>query len=310
MIKILLFCFVAIFLQLFSGNIDISLIDIFNNQTMAYQIFWNIRVPNTILTFFAGANLSLSGLLFQSIFKNPLATPFTLGISNATILGVAIGVVYGIDSDSGLSFFGFGASFLSIIILLFGYRFIKSNATLLLFGIALGFLYSSILYLIYFKANSSAISEIFSFVFGDVRNATFFDAFSVFIASMILLVFSYTIKKPFKQLLISDQSAILKGVDVKRVIFFILFVISLVIGITISTTGVIGFVGLIVPHIIKNIFKKSSEKLFLLSFLGGGIFLSSCVFFANVLFLPTEVPIGVVTSFLGAVFFIYLLIVS
>jgi len=300
--------FILILLAPFFGQILIGINDISDTSSVKYQIFWDIRVPKVILAFLTGGILSLGGLIFQSIFKNPMGTPFTLGVASGATLFTAIGIVLGFVSF--ISFFAFIGALFTIVILFFITNSLKTiqTTTLLLIGIALSFFYSACLMVMFFISDLSQSYEIVRFTMGSLDTVGFNDVYLLSFGGFFMLLVILKYKKELKLLLISNDFAQLKGIDVQKINYILLFVVSIAVGICVSITGPIGFIGLIVPHILKNIYKISSDKLIIPVFFYGGIFLVFCDLLARNLGGTSDIPIGVVTSFLGAPFFIYLII--
>jgi iron complex transport system permease protein len=292
----------------FFGQINILYSDIFNTNSVNYQIFWDIRVPKVLLAFLTGGILSLGGLIFQSVFKNPMGTPFTLGVASGATLFTAIGIVLGFVSFVAL--FAFIGALLTIVILFLITNSLKTiqTTTLLLIGIALSFFYSACLMVMFFISDLSQSYEIVRFTMGSLDTVGFNDVYLLAIGSIFMLTVILAYKEPLKLLLISNEFAQLKGINVQKINYILLFAVSIAVGICVSITGPIGFIGLIVPHILKTIYKKSSDKLILPVFFYGGIFLVFCDLLARNIGGNSDIPIGVVTSFLGAPFFIYLII--
>ncbi len=292
----------------FFGQIDVSIFNIFDPTKMDYQIFWDLRFPRVVLAFLVGGILSLSGLVFQTIFRNPMGTPFTLGVASGATLFTAIGILLGFSTF--IASFAFAGSLLTIVLLFaLGKRFGgNQTSSLLLVGIALSFFYSASLMILFFISNLEESYEIVRFTMGSLDIVGFTNIWLILIASLALLLVVLRYKKEFHLLLTSYEFAILKGVNVKKINYILLFTVSVAVGICVSIAGPIGFVGLIVPHIIKIIYQKTAHQLILPIFFYGGIFLVICDFIARNLGSSSDIPIGVVTSFLGAPFFIYLII--
>jgi iron complex transport system permease protein len=291
----------------FNGQIPIELYNLDNATTVDYKLFWEIRLPRVIVAFFSGGILALGGLLFQSLFKNPMSTPYTLGVASGSTLGVAFAIVFGFTSL--LSLFGFIGALLTVLIL-FGLTFkLKSYETnaLLLVGIALAFFYNATLMILFYLSNESQSFEIIRFTMGSVDVVGLENTLPILFASISLLMLSLFYKKELKLLLTSNDYAYLKGVQVKRVNTLLLIGVSIAVGISVSITGPIGFVGLIVPHIIKTLHKKSAEQLIIPIFFYGGLFLVISDLIARNLGVSSDIPIGIVTAFLGGPFFIYLI---
>ncbi len=292
----------------FFGQIEISMENILDTSKMDYQIFWDIRLPRTVLAFFVGAILALSGLVFQIIFRNPMSTPFTLGVASGATLFTAIGIVLGFTYF--ISLFAFIGAMLTIILLFIIASRLDNvqTSSLLLVGIALSFFYSACLLVLFFISDLSQSYEIVRFTMGSLDVVGFSDVYLVIIPGIFLFALIKRYKYHITLLLTSYEFASLKGCDVKKTNYILLLGVSLAVGICVSITGPIGFVGLIVPHILKTIMKKSSDKLILPIFFYGGVFLVFCDMIARNLGTVSSIPIGVITSFIGAPFFIYLII--
>ena len=299
---------IIILLSPFYGQIHINPHNIMNPSSIDYTLFWDIRLSRVLVAFFAGAILSLGGLIFQSLFKNPMSTPYTLGVATGSTLGVAFAIVFGFNSLVAL--FGFFGALITVVVL-FGVTLrLKSYETnaLLLVGIALAFFYNASLMILFYISDESQSFEIIRFTMGSVDVVGLRESFPIVVASFILLVVTYWYKKELKLLLTSNDYAYLKGVEVKKVNTILLVAVSIAVGVCVSITGPIGFVGLIIPHIIKTIYQKSAEQLIFPIFFYGGFFLVLSDFIARNIGANSDIPIGIVTAFLGAPFFIYLII--
>lgn len=303
-----IFSFILVLSAPFFGQMDVDITKLNDIASIDSKLFWDLRLPRVIVAFFSGALLGLSGLLFQSLFRNPMSTPFTLGVASGATLGTAFAIVFG--------FVGFVATFgflgaLFTIVILFGLSSkLKSyeRSSLLLVGIALSFFYSASLMILFYLSSESQSYEIVRFTMGSLDIVGMSEALPIVIASTALLLVALRYKKDLLLLLTSYENAFLKGIEVHRVNTILLGAVSVAIGVAVSITGPIGFVGLIVPHIIQTIYKKSSDKLLVITFFYSGIFLVLCDLIARNLGTISTIPIGVVTSFLGAPFFIYLII--
>ncbi|WP_373071715.1 FecCD family ABC transporter permease [Sulfurimonas sp.] len=292
----------------FFGQIEISLSNINDIASMDYKLFWDLRLPRVVVAFFTGALLGLSGLLFQSLFRNPMSTPFTLGVASGATLGTAFAIVFGYISL--VAMFGFFGAILTIVILFTITSRLKAYETssLLLVGIALSFFYSAALMILFYISDETQSYEIVRFTMGSLDIVGLDHTMPVVIASALLLALSLKYKREIKLLLTSYDNAFLKGIEVKKINTILLISVSIGIGVAVSITGPIGFVGLIVPHILKTIYKQSADKLLFITFFYSGIFLVFCDLISRNLGTSSDIPIGVITAFLGGPFFIYLLI--
>ncbi|MGD9623348.1 MAG: FecCD family ABC transporter permease [Arcobacter sp.] len=296
----------------FLGEISISLKDIFEPTSTTYTIFWDLRVSRVVLAFFVGGILALGGLIFQIIFKNQLITPYTLGIASGTTLFTAISIVFFPALYMSVSsVFG---SIITILILYFISKQINKSAiavstnSILLIGIALSYFYSSALMLVFYMSNLQENYSIVRFTLGSLDTVGFTSGIVVMIVSFIFYAVVHLNKEKIKLLLICNDTAFLKGLNVHKINILLLIVVSLSVGISISFVGPIGFIGLIIPHIIKLVYKQSADKLFFPVFFFGGIFLVFSDLISRNLNTDSSLPIGVVTAFIGAPFFVYLLI--
>ena len=301
-----------LFLSPFLGEINLSLKNIFDSSSMSYTIFWDLRIPRIILAFFVGGILALGGLIFQIVFKNQLITPYTLGIASGTTFFTALAIVFFPFINMSISaIFG---SILTIMILYFISKDINNGSiaistnSILLTGIALSYFYASALMLVFYMSNLQENYSIVRFTLGSLDTVGYSNSLIIFIVSVVFYLIINFYKKEIKLLLISNDTAFLKGLNVNKLNIILLVTISLCVGVSISFVGPIGFIGLVIPHIVKLIYKKSADKLFFPVFFYGGIFLVTSDLIARNLNTDSVLPIGVVTAFIGAPFFVYLLV--
>ncbi|MPL73924.1 Hemin transport system permease protein HmuU [bioreactor metagenome] len=303
---------IIIFISPFLGETQINIKDIFEFSNSSNMVFWDLRVARVILAFFVGGILALSGLIFQIIFKNELITPYTLGIASGTTLFTAIGII--LLPTMYIFISSILGSLFTILVLYIISKIINktsigsSTNSILLIGIALSYFYGSALMLVFYMSSLQENYSIVRFTLGSLDTVGFSNSFVIFFVSIVFYVIIYLYKNKIKLLLTSNDMAFLKGLNVDKTNLTLLVVVSLCVGITISFTGPIGFIGLVIPHIVKLIYKKSAEKLFFPTFFFGGVFLVFSDLISRNLNTDSTLPIGVVTAFIGAPFFIYLLI--
>lgn len=303
---------IIIFISPFLGETQINIKDIFEFSNSSNMVFWDLRVARVILAFFVGGILALSGLIFQIIFKNELITPYTLGIASGTTLFTAIGII--LLPTIYIFISSILGSLFTILVLYIISKIINktsigsSTNSILLIGIALSYFYGSALMLVFYMSSLQENYSIVRFTLGSLDTVGFSNSFVIFFVSIVFYVIIYLYKNKIKLLLTSNDMAFLKGLNVDKTNLILLVVVSLCVGITISFTGPIGFIGLVIPHIVKIIYKKSAEKLFFPTFFFGGVFLVFSDLISRNLNTDSTLPIGVVTAFIGAPFFIYLLI--
>lgn len=278
------------------------------NQGISYIIF-NIRIPRTLFAALAGAGLSVCGLAFQSIFRNPLSDPYILGVSSGASLGATLAIVLGMESFflgiSGMSFiFAFLSIFIIIKIASYGNRI--HTTTLLLAGISINFLASAFISLLMIL-NQEQIEKIVFWTMGSLSNISYSSLIGVSIAVVIgVLCITYNARS-LNALLIDSQTAKSLGVNVERTKRIILLICTLMVALIVSESGVIGFIGLVVPHIVRLIVGSDNRKMIPFSILGGMMFMISSDIISRTLMPPSEIPVGSITALIGSPFFIYLL---
>jgi len=309
---------ITILLSPFLGMENLSPLDLFKmpGSTTDISVFWNIRVPRVIVSFLSGAGLSLSGMVFQAMFRNHLASPFTLGVSSGASFGAALsinlGLVFSLTIFTSTAIFAFSGA-LSAVLIVYSITLLKkttSSSTLLLAGVAVNFFFSSFILFIQYISSSKSSSAIIHWLMGSVDTLGYQDIFniSIFLIPGSLLVVKYT--KELNLLMAGEELAISRGVEVGKIKKHLYFAVSLMTGGIISITGPIGFVGLMVPHIGRIFVGHNHRYLIPATTLMGGVFLTLCDTLSRSAFSHAEIPVGIVTSMLGGPFFIWLLIKS
>ncbi|MFY9142906.1 FecCD family ABC transporter permease [Sulfuricurvum sp.] len=295
----------------FVGETPLEIRKILDAGAMEHLLFWDLRFPRVLVAFFSGAILALGGMIFQAVFRNSLTTPFTLGVSSGATLATAIGIVFLPSSLAALSYlFSFAGAFSTILLLFLFARALRAEQTnsLLLIGIALSFFYSAALMVVYYLSDLEQSHSIIRFTMGSLNIVGLDKFYPVIAAALLLLGVVSRYKKELKLILTSYENAFLKGIEIKKINLILLLVVSLSVGVSVSVVGPIGFIGLVIPHIIRLVYKRSSDKLILPVFYYGGVFLVLCDLIGRNLGAVSEVPIGVVTSFVGGPFFIYIIL--
>lgn len=271
-------------------------------------IIINVRLPRILLGVIAGTSLSVSGTSMQGVFKNPLASPFILGVSAGGGLGAAVGIFLGI-SYLLLPVFAFIAAS-GTVILVFALGRIRGKTditTLLLAGLAMNFLMSGLTnYIRYVSPPEKKFHlRILAFLFGTLNGSVWREAM-ISLPIMLLgigLVFAYS--KDLNLLQMGEETAMQMGVEVERTKIIQLFTSSLLAATMVAFTGVIGFVGLMMPHAARLVVGPEHKRLIPTAALFGGIFLVLCDTISRHL---GEIPVGIVTVLIGSPFFLYLLV--
>lgn len=277
-----------------------------------YSILMDIRLPRILLGIAVGGGLSLSGVLLQGMFRNPLVEPYTLGISGGAALGVCINIVLGLkNSLSGFSMplSGFiGAMLVILMVYTLSARkgIIKVNG-LLLTGVMISFIASSFIMLMMAISRVEDLHGIVFWIMGSLEEPKWSLIRLALGVSLAGLIFSYFFSIRMNALSLGEEEAKHLGIDTERTKRYLFFIASLLTGCCVSITGIIGFVGLAVPHFVRMWVGQDHRILLISSFLCGGIFLIISDTLARTIILPLELPVGVVTGIIGGIIFVYAL---
>jgi len=286
----------------------------FNRDSISAQIILNIRLPRIVFAFLVGASLSLVGSVFQVLLRNELATPYTLGISSGGALGAVIaiktGLIIQILGFSTSVIFSVSGSLLTVAIIYFiaRERYELSTFTLLLAGVTIGLFFSALILFIHYLADFTETYRMIRWLMGALDVVGW--RFPITVAAVFIPVFIYLyIHAPaFNLLLSGSEMAKARGVEVQKLQKWSFIISSVLVGTCVSMAGPIGFIGLIVPHVVRLIMGPDHRKLFGVVVLAGGLFLIWCDTIARSIIAPAELPVGIITSLIGGPFFIYLLI--
>lgn len=284
------------------------------DQSPDGQIFWKIRLPRILLGFLAGAALAVSGMVFQSIFRNPLATPFTLGVSSGASLGAALAVklgltftLLGLSAETFCCFFG-ALLTVALVYLLSSWRRDFSTEIMLLSGVAISFCFSAAILFIQYISDFTASYQIIRWLMGDLNTVGYADPARLLAVLLPVLAAVLFFGPDLNLILAGDELAHSRGVNVRRSKIILFVCISLLIGTVVSLCGPIGFVGMMVPHVLRLLTGAEHRKLTVACTLAGGAFLAICDFAARTIIAPAEIPAGILTSMLGGPFFLWLLL--
>lgn len=319
-IALILITIVASIISITIGAANITFIKvleaIFNrftnniNDDIIGKIIWNIRMPRIILAALVGMGLSVTGTVFQGIFKNPMADPYVLGISSGAALGATISIVYKLESKGVLitTIFAFIGAMITILIVYNVARVgnkVPTN-TLLLSGISLNFFMSSLISMSMIL-HRETIDSIIYWTMGSLGNASYKQiCFLAPIIIVITFIFYYN-HRSLNIMATGEESAYILGVDGENFKKKIIFLSSIMVATIVSVSGIIGFVGLIIPHMARLIVGANNREVIPFSIILGALFLIVCDALARGMMPPTELPVGAVTSLFGAPYFIYLL---
>ena len=276
-------------------------------------IIFKVRMPRIIMAGIVGVGLSVVGASFQSLFKNPMADPYVLGISSGTALGAAIAMIFKINSPfASLSFVTVAAFLGAVVTTSFVYNIaqVKGKVTitnLLLAGCSVSFLATALISII-MVFNQNEVNKIVFWMMGSLSASSWNN---IYIAAPVVLIGSGIIFFFYRDLnimLMGEEDAVTLGVETEVIKKIIVIVSSLIIAVCVSFSGIIGFVGFIIPHIVRILFGPNNKVLIPFSAVGGAIFLLFSDTIARTVAAPAELPVGAITALIGAPFFIHLLI--
>jgi len=299
----------------FVGMTDIPAAVLFKPSagTVAAEIFWNIRVPRVCISMLTGAALALSGMTFQALFRNPLATPFTLGVSSGASLGAALyvwtGMSFALWGISGISVFAFTGAVLSIALV---YGLIRAKgavtpAAMLLAGVCINFSFSSLILLIQYLADFSGSFKIVRWLMGSLETIGFEPVKNIVLFVLCGCIIIFCCINALNLMSLGEEIAVSRGVAASKIRGLLFFATSLMVGSVVAVCGPIGFVGMMVPHICRLLVGPDHRYLMPASLLFGSSFLTVCDALARTLIAPAEIPVGVITAVLGGPFFLWLL---
>ncbi len=312
--------FFLIWLSLISGSDGVVFGDtarLFKGEEQFGLIVQSIRLPRALAALLVGMLLALSGVVMQGVLRNPLASPFTLGVSHAAGFGASFAIIvlenytfaHPLLSQFAIASSAFLASIVCTFLIIFvGKKAKMTHMSIILVGVALGSLFhSATMFLQYFTTEINAAATLF-WTFGDLSRATMpiLGAISVvFVVSFALLWLSHW---KFDALGFGDESAFNKGVNVPLFRAFVIFLSALCTAVAVAFFGIIGFIGLVAPHLMRLLVGSSHVALIPLSVLCGGVLLLGADLVARLLLYPSVLPVGIITSFIGAPMLLYLLL--
>ena len=320
---IIILVFISIIFSICIGNVFISpkeIITIFIYKIFSpnlivnkinADIIFNIRFPRSILAFFVGASLSLTGVVMQSILRNPLASVYNLGISSGAGLGASLLIITGINFNQYFySAISTLFAFITIIFILFiAGRIDKymNNNSIILAGIVISlFLYSLMSFFIYIFPKYSNL--IILWQLGNLYLKNLIDIFIIILIAIIFLLVLIRYSTVLDIMTFGDETSLSLGVNAKKMRIFFIIVSSFITAVLVSFVGIIGFVDLVSPHIVRKIFGAKHIIVVPMSALFGGILLNIADIFSRIIVQGANIPIGIVTALIGAPFFLYIFI--
>ncbi|WP_423805805.1 FecCD family ABC transporter permease [Phascolarctobacterium succinatutens] len=320
---------IALFWALSIGTVKLSFVQIYEGivnqftsgmaietagQGPVHDIIWLLRLPRLVLAALVGMGLSVCGVIMQAVVKNPLADPYILGISSGASLGATAAILLGIGVALGENFVGI-AAFIGAFAMSLGVLFIsnlggRSNSVkLLLAGMALSAVcgaFSS--FIVYFANNKEGMQTIAYWMMGSFAGAKWETLAVIGPIVVLAVMFFWTQSRMLNLMLLGDESALTLGTDLHIYRQIYLLVSSLIVGFVVYAAGMVGFVGLVVPHVIRMLVGTDHKKLIPVSALTGAVFLVIADGLCRVIIPRTELPIGILISLIGAPCFVYLMI--
>ena len=295
------------------GSQSISLEQILRGDPTAASIFWQIRLPRILLALLGGAALATSGLGFQTLFRNPLAEPYTLGVSSGAALGAVIALRFEGGQFLGLSLVGLAsfAGALGATALIVGLAMRRQGiqtSTLLLAGVAVSLSCSAIILFLQYLADSTQTFRMVRWMMGGLSVVGYNEVLWLLPFVLGGSVALFILRWELNLLLTGEELAASRGVDLAHLRRYVLLATSLMIGALVAVAGPIGFVGLIVPHMLRRFVGHDHLYLVPACILGGGAFLTLCDAAGRTILSPAELPVGILTALLGGPFFLWLLV--
>jgi iron complex transport system permease protein len=286
------------------------------NPEIQQHILRQLRIPRSLFAFIAGAGLALCGMVFQAMFHNPLATPFTLGVASGASLGAALYVFLGLSfSLLGIDGATFAAFIGALIAISFVYSISRlrsgfSTETLLLTGVAISFFFSSLILFTQYMSNVTDSFRILRWLMGSLTIVGYRDVLQLLPFVTICIAVILWLSRELNLLMAGDDIALSRGVSVQKTRYLLFFITSLCVGAIVALCGPIGFIGMMVPHICRLLIGSDHRWLTPATLLFGGSFLIICDTIARLIIAPAEIPVGVITTLIGGPFFLWLLIKS
>ena len=280
--------------------------------TTEYSILFDIRLPRIILGLAVGGALSLAGVILQGMFRNPLVEPYTLGISGGAALGVCLNIVLRVPRLLGVWTLPLAGFIGAVLVILVVYslslrRGLLKVQGLLLTGVMISFISSSLIMLIMAVSRVEDLHGIMFWIMGSLEEPNGVLIKIMLFLSIAGLFSSYLFWRDLNALSLGEEEALHLGLDIERTKRFLFLLSSLLTGAAVSVCGIIGFVGLVVPHLVRLLVGGDHRILFISSFLVGGIFLIFCDTLARTIMSPMELPVGVITGIIGGSLFVYFL---
>ena len=305
----------AIYFGLAAGSTGLEPTQVFRSfgregqASLMNDIIWRLRFPRVLLAALLGATLSLGGMVFQALLRNPLAEPYILGISGGSAIGAIVGIMLGLARFPGVWFTAFVGSLgtLALLYIMASGRSMHQGNTLLLSGVMVNAFCSAVILFLVSMAQDSRLHNIIFWLMGDLAAATNDKVIALAATVVPCFALIFARSNALNLLSLGNDMARSMGVNIKFVSSLLLIVASLMVSATVSYCGLVGFVGLVMPHMLRLALGPDHRVLAPAAILGGAAFMVICDMLARTLPSQGEIPVGVITALIGAPLFVYLL---
>lgn len=296
----------AIGISLFVGSTGITWK--FDNQ-LEWTIFYKLRVPRTLLALIAGMGLVMSGQIYQTILNNPLADSFTLGLASGATFGSALAVFIGVSIWFVPLFSIFFSLLTLIVVVLITETMVKTFhvATMILSGIFIGAFFNSALYIL-LLLKPDKVNSMVSYMFGSVSSAEKITVEITGIVSLICILILFMMSHFIKMIQLGEDKATTLGVNVRLISWTCLLLAAIMTAVIISFTGIIGFIGMIVPQVVRRVYKVTINVQMILNLLIGGALLLIADTVGRIIISPIQIPVGIILSIIAIPIMMYLMI--
>ncbi|QIL46500.1 iron ABC transporter permease [Vagococcus coleopterorum] len=320
----------AVAFSVANGQADISFVDIvsvYANKIFhlsgvsdvnpaTESIIWFVRSPRVFLALLVGMGLALVGVVMQAMVQNPLADPYILGISSGASLGATFAILIGFSSlpmlqNAGISFGAFwGALLASVLVFVFSSVGGKmTSIKLILSGTIISSLFGAVTSLIVFLSNNAeGMKSVAFWSMGSLASADWQKLQILLVVLTLMILFFLSQYRILDVMLLGEDAALSLGVNLRRYRMLYMGLTAVLTGVIVSFSGMIGFVGLIIPHIVRGFCGSSHKQLLPISILSGGLFMVLCDLLSRVIVTNAELPIGIITALIGAPIFIYMIV--
>ena len=275
------------------------------SSDMEVLILWEIRLPRILTAFAVGGMLALAGAWFQVLLGNPLAEPYVLGVAGSAAVGAVSAMMLFPDSTLAMSMGAFIGAWVGIAAVL-SFSFLGATR-LLLAGVVLAAFWGAILMLLMALLPERSLMLAYAWMMGDLSSSSL-SVWSLLLVWLLALMCGIFLSLSLDKLLLGERHAEALGVHVPRLRLMLLFLASAVTAIAVTAAGTIGFVGLVVPHLMRLLFGSLHKAVLISSAFGGGILLIMADTTARTIISPAELPVGVLTAMIGVPIFLYLLL--